>query len=122
MAVWVCPGCQRRVPDRIGVCHCGTRREQAALVAAASERPREVARPAARRERSAASREGLATAGAIARDAWPYVIVFVLALGGAVVWAAVWRPEVLPPLLGYMGGNRPSPPPPRSAPSARKTP
>ena len=33
---WTCPNCQRRVPNRVDACHCGTTRGQAELLAASS--------------------------------------------------------------------------------------
>jgi hypothetical protein len=35
-ASWICPNCRRRVPAYAGVCHCGTRRADAELVAEAT--------------------------------------------------------------------------------------
>jgi hypothetical protein len=36
-AVWTCPVCQRKVPDRVPECYCGVRREQALQHAQAEE-------------------------------------------------------------------------------------
>jgi hypothetical protein len=118
MAVWECPGCHRRVPDRITVCHCGTRRDQAATTPApAPVRPREFARP-----RFVAAGDADPSAALIVlREGWPYVLVFTIALMGAAVWGVRWQPERLPPLLGWKASDRPSPSPSPS-PRPRATP
>lgn len=108
MAVWECPGCHRRVPDRIGVCHCGVRREQAALAPSAALRaaasPTFSGMPALGVSRS----EAQAALLTVARGAWPYLLLFLLALGGAAAWGALWQPETIPPLLGRAALDRPS--------------
>lgn len=119
MAVWECPGCHRRVPDRIAVCHCGTRRDQAAPAGPVAERRAPSAptpvrpRPAAR-VRVDADDDDESAAWTVVRTSWPYLVLFVLALTGAAAWGVRWEPATMPPLLGRRTFERPSPSPPPS--------
>ena len=113
MAVWECPGCHRRVPERIAVCHCGTRRDQAApapdSAPASRVRPRLPPPP-----RVGAQANGQPSPSLLVlRESWPYVVLFMLALTGAAAWGFRWQQETLPPLLGRSSYERPpvSPPP-----------
>ena len=122
MAVWECPGCHRRVPDRIAVCHCGMRREESAPAPSMPDRVavREVApvrlRTVAPRNENRDDRAPGA-ARTVVRESWPYLVLFTLALSGAAAWGVRWQPERLPPLLGRQTA-RPSPSP-SPAPSAK---
>ena len=131
MAVWECPGCHRRVPERIAVCHCGTRRDQAAgapTSAGAGPDRRAARAPAPVRPREAPAPRVVVDDDVeaspmliVLRESWPYVVLFVLALTGAAVWGVRWQPERLPPLLGWKASDRPSPSPSPS-PRPRATP
>ena len=93
---WTCPSCNRRVPNRVATCHCGTKREQA---------ERRVSRPGAR---AAAAPPGW--------DITALAIVLVLVTAAGLVWLFVpHRPERVYPVLGFVD-NLPSPPPPPRAP------
>jgi hypothetical protein len=36
-SLWICPNCRRRVPPYVAICHCGTRRGDAEIVAQAEQ-------------------------------------------------------------------------------------
>jgi hypothetical protein len=99
------------VPDRISVCHCGTTREQAARSAAPPEPPPGRAVPAAFGPRPRPGPSEASVLGSVVIAAWPYVILFVLAVSAALAWSVSWRPEPILPVLGYARDDRPTPPP-----------
>ena len=124
MAVWECPGCHRRVPDRIAVCHCGTRRDQAAPAGLETGRRAPGPSVAARPRPASPVRVGVqadeeSPAWSVVRSSWPYLVLFTLALTGAAAWGARWQPETLPPLLGRPMYERPSPSPSPTRPAAQ---
>jgi hypothetical protein len=111
---WTCPGCGRRVPQRVAACHCGTSRAQAeeaaraAVAAAAPARPARSRLPIGRREVVAAMPrdvKGLLAAGAI---------VLAAGLGWLVLGPA--RPPAAPALLGYVDAGPPPVPKPTPRP------
>jgi hypothetical protein len=111
-ATWTCPSCQRRVPSRMSVCHCGTTREQADR----GGLPPPPATPPAR-----------ARLGRFELPAWSSLSwdlkALVLAFGLVVVLAVVVlflpsRPPQIQPLLGYTDPARP----PRSSASPSPSP
>jgi len=106
---WECPNCHRRVPRYAGVCHCGTRRADAELVAAA----RSASTPRARRARSGGQR--LAALRGLPASFWMLVAVMVLSLAGMAykLFFQHYEPQFVFPLLGYadrFSEVRPSPP------------
>jgi hypothetical protein len=123
MAVWECPGCHRRVPDRIAVCHCGTRRDQAPPLPAterSARAPVPVPRAAPRARVDVDDDREPSAVATVLRDSWLYLVLFTLALTGAAVWGARWHPPTMPPLLGGRTYERPSPSPPPARPGQRR--
>lgn len=96
-ATWTCPNCGRRVPTRVGECHCGTSRAAAVLAEAARPGP---------------------PGGADAEGGWD-VKALVIGMALVAVLAVGWlvfrpyRPDPIFPLLGYnMNAPVATPPPP----------
>jgi hypothetical protein len=127
---WVCPGCSRRVPNRVPECHCGVRKEDAERAArAAAALP---VRPAAgaRRPAPPIAPRWRFTWGRfwrdLPRDAKAFAVGFVLILVLAVVWFFVpHRPEPITPVLGWSGTvtaptPKPTPTPASANPYATK--
>jgi hypothetical protein len=106
---WLCPNCGRRVPNRVAVCHCGTRREQAQQAepqAALVPARRVPSRPAPRRA------AGPPLSWEIKALAAALVLVALLGMARLLV---PWQPEPVHPLLGF---SAPAPTPtPRPTPS-----
>jgi hypothetical protein len=112
-ATWTCPSCQRRVPNRVSVCHCGTTREPAD----AGAMPPPAPAPPARTRRG-----WLSDLPAWSSLPWD-LKALALAFGLVVVLAVVVlllpsRPQQIQPLLGYTDPT----PPPRSSPSPAPSP
>jgi hypothetical protein len=113
---WTCPNCQRRVPNRVDACHCGTTRSQAEQLAAASS-PGDG--PGA-----ASGYGGPAERAELGWDvkgpALGLVLVVVLAAGWLVF--RPYRPDPIYPVLGFVD-KTPTPPPtpipPRPVPPPR---
>jgi hypothetical protein len=100
---WTCPSCGRRVPTRVGECHCGTSREAAEL--------------------ADAGRPGVAAREEIGWDVKALVIGMGLVLVLGVAWLfRPYRPDPIFPILGYNVNApvaTPTPPPPRPVPRPR---
>jgi hypothetical protein len=114
---WGCPACGRRVPRRVGTCHCGMTRERAEELAAAQaeavrdEAPRASRRPLRRRPRGPRA--------AVPGDVKALLAGMVLVLLAGLGWLAFGpRPEPIRPVLGIVDPG----PPPAPRPTPRPTP
>jgi hypothetical protein len=100
---WACPSCKRRVPLQLLECRCGMGRPARAVGGQPANR--------------AAARQALFSSNAD----WGWLILFVVLLIGAAVWAArAPSPEALPPLLGVLDRPRPAPSPSPTAPKTAR--
>jgi hypothetical protein len=107
-ATWLCPACKRRVPNRVAVCHCGTTREQAAVMT-----PR--------------VRLGEAARGPLPWQVKAALVGLVVVVLAGVVWALLpAKPPPIHPVLGYSEPvSKPSPkasPSPSPRPNASPSP
>lgn len=116
---WTCPNCQRKVPNRVDACHCGTTRGQAELLAASSP----AASGSALGYGDPAVREELGWD--VKGPALGLVLVAVVAVG----WLAFrpYHPDPIAPVLGFVEKGRtppptPAPPRPRVPPPLFKLP
>lgn len=101
-ATWLCPTCRRRVPSRVSQCHCGTTREQAALVA-----PRALERATPR--------------GPLPWEVKAAIVGLVVVVLLAVVWLFLpARPAPIHPVLGF--SEPVSKPSPVASPTSRPKP
>jgi hypothetical protein len=101
---WTCPGCKRRVPNRVSTCHCGTTRaqaDQAAALQQAAER-----RPGPRAWKPRPRRLPL---GPLGRDVKLLLagiaVITILAIARMFV---PWQPTPIHPVLGF-AANAPRP-------------
>jgi hypothetical protein len=96
MAVWICGACERKVPERIGVCLCGAKRDFNAPPPAASRRREPVPAPSLPR------RPGeVGFLGAMTVETWVYAVLIAVVLSAGLVTAALSTPPRMPALLGY---------------------
>ncbi len=110
---WTCPNCQRRVPNRAAVCHCGTTREQAEPGA----RPQG---PAALPPRPGAQAGWLPPWSSLTWDLKALVIAFGLVLVLAAVFLFLPHPSVrVHPVLGFADQAPPRPSPSPTVPAKR---
>jgi hypothetical protein len=111
---WECPNCHRRVPRYAGVCHCGTRRADAELLAAARS-----ARPALM-PRARVSGQRFAPFRGLPASFWMLVAVILLSVVGMAyrLFFQHPEPERIFPLMGHadrFSQRQPSPPKPTRA-------
>jgi len=107
---WTCPACRRRVPLRVGRCHCGATREQAEAAEAASLAAERIPRPRARRPRFALP----PLPGDVRALLVASAFVVVAGLGWLVL--GPHRPEAIPAVLGHVDAGAPPVPKPTPPP------
>lgn len=110
---WSCPTCGRRVPRRVGTCHCGTTRERAEALAAAGAEASRAPRPTSRARRPSRGR-----GAPLPRDVKAILAGMALVAVAAVGWLAVGpRPEPVAPVLGFVDPGPPPAPTPAPPPT-----
>jgi hypothetical protein len=97
---WTCPNCQRRVPNRVDACHCGTTRGQAEQLAASS--------PSGAGAGAAFGYGGPAVREELGWDVKGPALGLVLVVVAAAGWLVFrpYRPDPIVPVLGFVDKGR----------------
>jgi len=111
---WICPACSRRVPLRVGACHCGMARDRAEEIAAAEAR---TSQPASRPVGPPAVRAPRTPGTPLPSDVRALLAGVAVVALAAMGWLAFGpRPDPVVPVLGFVDAGPPPAPRPSGPP------